>query len=434
MRISEIIRMVLINIRQNKFKVFLTSLGIIVGTATIVLVIAIGEGGKADVAEQFKTLNAGTVSVASGGSADMMSMMTSSRGSSGGGGGGGGGSSRGGGSSSSSALAAISSTSSYILEPNDLEDVLFFVPNIVSGAIFATASQSVFGGDLEESESYTVVGTQPAYAGISNLTMSIGEFISEDEIENVTRSVIIGANVATNIFGSVYDAYDSKLQIDGRTYVVNGVLSAVGTVLSGVNPDESIFMPYPTAEKYIFERNFSPQISVLADDVANVPAIMENISLVLSQSKPNTIFNISDAGATMDAAMESANTLSMLLLAVAVIVFIVGGIGIMNVLFVSVKERTREIGVLKAIGTKKRDILFLFILEANTIGMIGGVFGIGLSFALMPVMERVEISAIMTVEAVVLAFGFAIVTGTLFGFYPAFRASNLIPIKALNNE
>lgn len=429
MGIFELIRLVLINIKQNKSKVFLTSLGIIVGTATIVMVNAIGEGGKADVAEQFKTLNAGTISVSSSGMMSGMSSMSSMRSSMGGGGGGGRGSSGGG-----NSTVVMPSTSNYILEPTDLEDVLFFVPNLVTGAIYATASQSVYGGDLEEAEDYTVVGTQKEYVNISNLSISVGSFLTDDDNDNKTRCVILGANVANEIFGASMLAYDSKIQIDGRTYVVNGVLNSVGTVVSGVNPDDSIFMPYTTAEKYVFERNFSPQISVLADDVSNVPAIMSNINLVLAQSKPNTVFSITDAGATMDAAMESANTLSMLLLAVAVIVFIVGGIGIMNVLFVSVKERTREIGVLKAIGTRKRDILLLFILEANTIGMIGGCFGILLSFALMPIMEKMQISAIMTMPAILMAFGFAVVTGTLFGFYPAFKASNLIPIKALNNE
>ena len=165
-----------------------------------------------------------------------------------------------------------------------------------------------------------------------------------------------------------------------------------------------------------------------------VGTVIDNMELVLKQSNPDANFNIADAGATMDAAMQSANTLSLLLMAVAIIVFIVGGIGIMNVLFVSVKERTKEIGVLKAIGTKKRDILLLFITEANMIGCLGGGIGVVLSFVLIPLMAYVDISAVLTLPAIILAFCFAIVTGTLFGFYPALKASNLIPIKALNNE
>ncbi len=444
MRLDEILRLVLINIKQNKFKVFLTSLGIIVGAATIVLVIAIGEGGKRDVEEQFKTLNAGTITVTSSGEMDMEAMMAmrmsgggGGPGSTGGGGtapsgGGGGERSSGGGMSGGMAPPSFDSTA---LTAEDLENVLFFVPDIVEGAISASTESDVLGGVLEEADSFTIVGTEEEYASISNLSPIVGTFLTETDSENETRCVVLGYDVAIEIFEDINDAYDSKIDIDGRSYVVNGVLASTGgSAVSGINPDTTIFMPFSTAEKYLFERDYSPQFSILATDVDAVASVMENIELVLTQANPNTMYTIEDAGATMDAAMQSANTLSLLLLAVAVIVFVVGGIGIMNVLFVSVKERTREIGVLKAIGTKKGDILLLFLVEACMIGFFGGVFGVLVSFGIVPLMEYVDITAVLTVESVLLAFGFAVITGTVFGVYPAFKASNLIPIEALNNE
>ncbi len=437
MQISEILRLVLINIKQNKFKVFLTSLGIIVGAATIVMVIAIGEGGKQDVAEQFKNLNAGTITINSSSMDDMMSMMMAGGGaptgggmpSGNGGGGGTRGSSAGGGSS-----ARIPTTDTSVLTETNLEDILFFVPDIVTGAISATTESSVIGGDLEEAIEYTIVGTESSYTEISNLDMMVGSFITDTEVESTSKSVVLGYDVAIEIFGSANEAYDSKVEIDGRAYVVNGVISPMGNMTSGISPDSSVFMPYSTAEKYLFERDTSPQLSILANDVDVVAEVMDNIELVLTQSNSSAAFSIEDAGATMDAAMQSANTLSMLLLAVAVIVFVVGGIGIMNVLFVSVKERTREIGVLKALGTKKSDILLLFLTEAGMIGFIGGVLGVILSLAIVPAMEYTDITVVLTASSIILAFGFAVVTGTLFGFYPAYKASNLIPIEALNNE
>ncbi len=434
MQISEILRLVLINIRQNKFKVFLTSLGIIVGAATIVMVIAIGEGGRQDVEEQFNTLNAGTITVSSD-TSDMMAMMGGGMPMSAGGGmpsGGGGGSSgrtSGGGTSS-----RLPTTNEFTLDEQSLDDILFFVPDIISGAMSATVEGDVLGADLEEAITYDIVGTQSSYQQISNLTPVVGSFLTDEDNENTTRCVVLGYDVAIDIFGSPTLAYDSKVEIDGRTYVVNGVLNPMGTVVSGINPDTSVFMPYSTADKYLFSAGTQPQISVLATDVDSVPTVMENIELVLAQSNPGAMFSISDAGATMDAAMQSANTLSLLLLAVAVIVFIVGGIGIMNVLFVSVKERTREIGVLKAIGTKKKDILLLFLIEACMIGLLGGIVGVLLSFGVLPLMEYADITAVLTIPSVVLAFLFAVATGTVFGFYPAFKASNLVPIQALNNE
>ncbi len=439
MQLIELLRLVLINIKQNKGKVFLTSLGIIVGTATIVMVIAIGEGGKQDVAEQFKTLNAGTITISEGVSTLEGAMAGGGGMPMGGGPSSGGGQSRSSGGSSSSSSAsrtaqALASANDNTLTEENMEDILFFVPNITSAALSATAEHTVTGGDLEDGDEYTVVGTEPNYATISNLNTVVGSFITETDLETTSRSVVIGYSVALDMFDSLEEAYDEKIQIDGRDYVINGVLGQMGTIVADVNPDEAIYMAYSTAEKYIFERNYSPQITLLAADVAYVEEIIENITAVLAQSNPDTTFSIEDAGATMDAAMESANTLSMLLMAIAAIVFIVGGIGIMNVLFVSVKERTREIGILKAIGTSKFDILMLFLLEANTIGVIGGVLGVIVSFAVIPLMEYTDITVVMSVEAVLLALMFAIVTGTIFGFYPAWRASNLIPIQALNND
>ncbi len=432
MKISEILRLVLMNLKQNKFKVLLTSLGVIVGTATIVMVIAIGEGGQQDVEEQFKTLNAGTITVSTSLDDMMGGMMGGGAPPTGGGGGptGGGGGTTGGRDTASRNNAVMEMN----LTAEMLEDILFFVPNLVAGAISATVDAEVIGGDLEEAISYEVVGTESSYAQISNLTPYVGSFITEQEEEESTRSVVLGYDVAVEIFGSAQEAYDNKVEIDGRTYVVNGVLQSMGSVVSGINPDSSVFMPYSTADKYLFTPDIQPQFTLLATDMDEVPTVMENVELVLAQSNPNQTYSIEDAGATMDAAMQSANTLSMLLLAVAVIVFIVGGIGIMNVMFVSVKERTSEIGVLKALGTRKRDILSLFLLEAAMIGFLGGVLGICLSFIVYAIMQTGDISVVLTFSSFIFAFLFAIITGTVFGFYPAFKASNLLPIEALNQE
>jgi len=186
--------------------------------------------------------------------------------------------------------------------------------------------------------------------------------------------------------------------------------------------------------KYIVGTDANPTITVIADDVNNISGVIENVTNVLAESYPNAEFTYEDAGSKMEAASASNEILTMLLIAMAAIVFIVGGIGIMNVLFVSVKERTNEIGILKAIGCSQKNILFEFLLEAAAISFIGGILGVGLSFAIAPIAEYFGVRVEMGISAMVLALVFSIGTGTIFGFYPAYKASKLVPIEALGAE
>lgn len=457
MKLSEILRLVWINLIQNKFKVVLTSIGIVVGAATIVMVIAIGRGGQMDVADQFKNLNAGAIDISyeqSSDSSSSNSKSSSKSGSSGkssngnsesgnrgqGGFGGGqgmppmpggfGGFMQGGKSSESSKINQEKIT----LSEDDMDDLKTFLPGISDITISYTTKSDVDGGDLDDAESYTIAGVKNNYAGMSNLMMAAGSFIESSDETNKEKVCVLGYSVAKEIFGSVKDAYDSTIYIDDRAYVVNGVISEVGTVSSGISPDDSIFIPYSTGVKYIVGTDADPTITVIASDVDKVDTVMENIQSVLAENYPNAEFTITDAGSKMEAASESNNTLTTLLIAMAAIVFIVGGIGIMNVLFVSVKERTKEIGILKAIGCTKKDILIEFLLEACFISILGGILGVLLSFGITPVVEHFDVRVELSVFGAALAVVFAVFTGPVFGFYPALKASKLVPVEALNEE
>lgn len=466
MRFTELLRMVLINILSNKSKGMLTSLGIVVGSATIVLVIAIGQGSKLDVADQFKNLNAGAIEITEGMSADSMMEQFMDGGPNFGGGmpdfggnmpdfggnapsfGGGsipsfgGGSSRGGGGGMPGGFGGDPSgrggpqmaAGGETLTEEDVEDILALVPNVESASLLASGSGLVDGGELEEETSFTVAGVQTDYSSISNLEILYGDFFTEYDVEDKEKVAVLGYKTAQDIFGSAYLATDEIITIEGKNYVVVGVFASMGTVSSGISPDEAIFLPYSTAEKYVFGSEITPQITVVASDVGEVENVMANIEALLNENHPNAMFTISDAGSKMEAASKSANTLSMLLIAVAAIVFVVGGIGIMNVLFVTVKERTQEIGLLKALGSRKIEILLKFLMEANFISLFGGVVGVALGFALIPAVELFGMRCEPVVLGGILALIFAIATGTIFGFYPAFKASGLTPIKALSQD
>ena len=447
MRISELLRLVWMNLSQNKFKVVLTAVGIIVGSATIMMVLAIGTGGKLEVAEQFKNLNAGAIDISYESNATEFGSSSSAGGGFGGGPGGGGGMPSGGNMPSGGGMPDFGmgggmnfgdddrmNQEKITLSTDDMEDLLVFVPGIADATISYTTTVDVEGGELDSSSSYTIAGVKYNYAEMSNMTMLVGDFLTEENDENKEKYCVLGYTAAKEIYGSASEAYDSVLYIDDRPYVVSGVLDEMGSVSSGISPDTAVFIPYETGIKYITGDNVSPTITVIAEDVNNVDNVIANIETVLADSYANAEFTISDAGTKMEAASKSNETLQMLLIAMAVIVFIVGGIGIMNVLFVSVKERTNEIGILKALGCSKRDILLEFLLEACFMSLIGAILGVLLALGITPIVESLSVRVELSVSGAVLSLAFGVITGTIFGFYPAYKASTLIPVVALNQE
>lgn len=402
MKFTELIRLIWINVKQNRFKVLLTSLGIIVGTVTIVLVIAIGRGGEQEAAKQFSGLSADTIYV----KPDWASIYS-----------------------------AQGNRKIEKLDEEDLANIMKETTTLTGIYLRESGYKQVKIG--KQKANLSIVGVTEGYAEISNFTFAFGNDFSASDYEQGSQWVVIGHGIAETYFNGAQGAVNQKLVIDQNVYKVIGVLARSGDGLQGLNSDDSIFMTYKTFKKakITSEDNYGEAVGK-AKSIKAVPRAMKEIASTLNYyMESGDKYNVEDAGSRIEAATKSARTMKLLLIAVAAIVFIVGGIGIMNVLFVTIKERTKEIGILKALGSKRQDILLQFLLESVAIGIFGGGVGVILSLVALPLLSKYsDIPVAASLEGFILAFGFALLTGTCFGFYPAYKASLLVPVEALNHD
>ncbi len=401
MRLTEMLRIIWINIIQNKFKVILSSLGIIVGATTIVLVIAIGNGGEAEITKQFGDLSAATIYI----NAD----------------------------ESKRVLFDMDLTKVERLNFEQIQQIKAENPYLTNIMLIGFGVGNVMVNGEEYFRSIT--GVTSEYEQILNLPTAYGSNLTDDDVEDKSLVAVLGYDVAVQNYGMPEYAVGEYISIGNKLLKVVGVLARKGDSAGTIAPDSSVFIPYSVAKEYVFSELLMPQAIALADDVSHVDSattwIRSSLAYLLNTSDAYTIEN---AGSRMEAAVQSAKTMSMLLVSVAAIVFIVSGIGIMNVLFVSVKERTREIGILKALGCPERDILLQFILESITISVFGSITGMLLSIFILPLMKYIDIPVLPSAGGQLAALFFSLLTGTVFGFYPAYKASKQKPIDALNHE
>ncbi len=400
----EILKMALESLFSKKTRSFLSMLGIIIGVSTVIAVFAIGKGAESAVDEQFAGLSAKSIIV--------MSSMGG----------------RFGGATASSKLS--------------IEDVQVIRENAqyIGAATGAIQGNATISYDSNE-ESYNIIGTDLDFFSISNLKLIAGRLFTSEEMDDKAKLAILGSDVVEALYTDVNQVVGSIVTINNKKLEVIGYFVETGGSFGRTSKDEGVYIPYQTAQSSILGSKGSQLMLTLeANEVDNVTLATEEVTSILREEhklkdSAENDFMIMDAGSMVGAAQESADLMTTVLTLVAVIVLLVSGIGIMNVMFVTVAERTKEIGIAKAIGAKQGDILSQFLFESIILSALGGIIGVGLGQSIIPLISKYGgLLVTSTWTGPVIGFTFSTLVGVVFGFYPALKASRLDPVDALRNE
>jgi putative ABC transport system permease protein len=413
MNLTEQIRLALRALSVNKLRSALTMLGIIIGVGAVITLLSVGEGVQNLVRSQLQSIGTNLLFVVSGNLSG----------------------------SSSSGLSLTLKDAEAIADPFNVPDVRAVAPEVLSNADVSYGKTTL---------RVSVSGVTPSYIEVRNRPVAVGAFLDEVDINARSRVTVIGSRIAERLFdeSGVYPI-GATLKINNIPFKVIGVLEERGgTGGPGGNQDEVVVVPLSTAHERLFprfhNRKGEPMLSVVYAQVVSedrMEAASQEISELLRQ-RHNILFQDDDDFTVINQQDllsifgQITGVLTIFLGAIAGISLLVGGIGIMNIMLVSVTERTREIGLRKAVGAKRRDILVQFLIESVVLALVGGLIGVALGAGGALAISRLQsdLTAVVTPQSVLLATSFSAAVGLFFGIYPATRASRLNPIEALRYE
>jgi len=391
-----------------KMRSFLTMLGIIIGIAAVVMLMAVGAGTKQSILSRMQSSGSGNLYLTAGARSNVLM-----------GGGGFGGGNRSGVSSGAKITA---------------EDLTYIEARVTYPIVVSPTNQTnitIKNGDTTMSG--TGIFATPTYFEVENVTIANGRMISTSDIDNRTRNVVIGATVQTTLFPNG-SAVGQPIRINGASYKVVGVATAKGESM-GSSVDTAIVLPFSVGEKsFGVVHNVIQRTTIKCVDPTQSLAVTTEITDILTRKHKKVDFSIQDVAALTDMVTSAMTILTTLLAAIGGLSLLVGGIGIMNIMLVSVTERTREIGIRKALGARERDILVQFLIESSLLSIAGGILGIVISVLGSDFIVSRFTTTSITGSSILLAVSFSIAVGVFFGVYPARTAARMKPVDALRYE
>ncbi len=391
----------------NRLRTFLTMLGMVIGVAAVIMMLAIGRGAQFVVDQSIASMGSNLFIVLSG--------------------------------SATAGGVRLGSGAAPTLTAGDAEAIAE-LPSIAAVAPVAPGGAQLVAGGANWSTQVT--GTTPSYLDVRDWGVESGSAFTDADVRSQTRVALLGQTVVRNLFGDE-DAVGRMVSIKGSPFTVIGVLASKGQSLDGRDQDDTVLIPVTTAQRKLFGSRFPNSVRFImaqATSAAAMPSAEVEMAELLRQrhhlpERADNDFDIRNLTALANAAAQTARVMSIMLGAIASVSLLVGGIGIMNIMLVSVTERTREIGIRIAIGARQRDIRAQFLLEATIISLIGCVVGVVLGISAAVAANLLgDVAVVVTGAAVALAFGVAAAVGVFFGFYPANKAARLRPIEALRYQ
>lgn len=392
----ESVRMALRSLRANIFRTALTLLGIIIGVAAVITMLAIGEGSKQKVINQISSMGTNILSIYPG------------------------------------APGIRSSGDHATLIPADADAIMQHIDNVAFVVPERSGRKTLRLGNIDNSVSVQGVGAAFPYA--RDWDVERGVFFNEDDVKSYAAVTVIGTTVADTFFPYGEDPIGQYILIGNIPFEIIGVMASKGAAPWGGDQDDTVWVPYTTSLVRLFGSTYLNNITVKIDDVNKVSQTEEDIRQLLISRHNAEDFSVRSTTSFIDMVTEAQNALTILLGAVAAISLLVGGIGVMNIMLVSVVERTREIGIRMATGARRRDIMLQFNTEAAVVCTIGGIIGVILGFAAGFGLSSFGVDIAFTTVPAILAFACAVGTGLLFGYLPARKAAHLDPVVALSSE